>query len=165
MMLIVAVTGNWGIGHEGKLLCHVREDMRHFRALTAGRTVILGAATLATFPGGRPLKNRRNIVLSRHLAALEGAEIARGVGEALALLAPDEEAVVIGGASVYMQMLPYCDTAIVTKFDLCPPADAIFPDLDASPDREIAETGAPMTAGEEDSHPGMTYRFVTYRRK
>ena len=163
---IVAVDASWGIGYEGNLLCRISDDLKNFRAYTTGKTVILGSKTLATFPGGRPLKNRRNIVLSRRPDfAPEGAEVARSVEEALALLAEDEEAVVIGGETVYRQFLPYCDTAVISKFDIDLPADAVFPNLDADPDWEVAEEGDPRTASETDSHPGLSWRIVTYKRR
>jgi dihydrofolate reductase len=162
---IVAVDASWGIGYEGNLLCRVSDDLKNFRAYTTGKTVILGSKTLATFPGGRPLKNRRNIVLSRRPDfAPEGAEVARSVEEALALLTEDEEAVVIGGETVYRQFLPYCHTAVVSKFDIDLPDDAVFPNLDTDPDWEVAEEGEERIAAETDSHPGMKWRIVVYRR-
>ena len=162
---IVAVDRSWGIGYEGKLLCRVSDDLKNFRAYTTGKTVILGSKTLATFPGGRPLKNRRNIVLSRRPDfSPEGAEVARSVEEALSLLSEDEEAVVIGGETVYRQFLPYCDTAVVSKFDIDLPDDAAFPDLDADPRWTVAEEGELRTASETDSHPGMTWRIAVYKR-
>jgi len=163
---IVAVDASWGIGNEGNLLCRVSDDLKNFRAYTTGKTVILGSKTLATFPGGRPLKNRRNIVLSRRPDfAPEGAEVARSVEEALALLTANEEAVVIGGETVYRQFLPYCDTAVVSKFDIDLPDDAVFPNLDTDPAWDIAEEGETRIAAEGDSHPGMKWRIVTYKRR
>lgn len=163
---IVAVDQNWAIGHQGSLLARVSDDLKNFRAYTTGKTVILGSKTLATFPGGKPLKNRRNIVLSRRPDfAPEGAEVARSVEDALSLLSEDEEAVVIGGETVYRQFLPHCHEAVVSKFDASFPHDAVFPDLDADPAWEIAEVGEERTAAETDSHPGMTWRIVTYRRR
>ncbi|MBQ4065275.1 MAG: dihydrofolate reductase [Clostridia bacterium] len=163
---IVAVDASWGIGNEGNLLCRVSDDLKNFRAYTTGKTVILGSKTLATFPGGRPLKNRRNIVLSRRPDfAPEGAEVSRSVEEALALLTENEEAVVIGGETVYRQFLPYCDTAVVSKFDIDLPDDAVFPNLDTDPAWAIAEEGETRIAAEGDSHPGMKWRIVTYKRR
>ncbi len=163
---IVAVDQNWAIGYQGNLLARVSDDLKNFRAYTTGKTVILGSKTLATFPGGKPLKNRRNIVLSRRLDyAPEGAEVAHSVEEALALLSEDEEAVVIGGETVYRQFLPYCFEAVVSKFDADFPHDAVFPDLGTDPSWEIAEIGEKRIATDTDSHPGMTWRIVTYRRR
>ncbi len=163
---IVAVDQNWGIGYQGNLLARVSDDLKNFRVYTTGKTVILGSKTLATFPGGKPLKNRRNIVLSRRPDfAPEGAEVARSVEDALALLSDDEEAVVIGGETVYRQLLPYCNEVVVSRFDASFSYDAVFPNLDADPAWRIAEIGEARIAMDTDSHPGMTWRIVTYRRK
>lgn len=166
LSLVVAVDQNWAIGYEGNLLARVSDDLKNFRTYTTGKTVILGSKTLATFPGGKPLKNRRNIVLSRRPDyAPEGVEVARSVEEALALLSEDEEAVVIGGETVYRQFLPYCEEAVVSKFDAAFPYDAMFPNLDDDPAWEIAQVGEERVAADTDSHPGMPWRIVTYRRK
>lgn len=166
MTLIVAVDRGWGIGYQGELLCRVSDDLKNFRALTTGKTVILGSKTLATFPGGKPLKNRRNLVLSRRPdLQIEGAEIAHSEEEVLSMLTPDETAVVIGGDSVYKLLLPHCTTAYVTKFDCDLPKDAFFPDLDNDPSWYLAEESQEFVAADTDSHPGMTYRFCRYERK
>ena len=114
--------------------------------------------TLATFPGGRPLKGRRNLVLSRNPGfAPEGAEVFRDLPSLLA--AARSDAFVVGGASVYAALLDKCDTAYVTKISgRFPEADCFFPDLDASPEWEVAEEGPEL---EEE---GLTFRYVTYRR-
>lgn len=158
MNMIVAADENWAIGRNGDQLIYIREDLRHFRALTAGHTVILGRKTLHTFPGGWPLKGRRNLVLSRDPGfAPEGAEVFSGL-EAL-LAAVPEDAFVIGGASVYEALLPRCDTAYVTKIMTCfPGADCWFPNLDADPEWSAAEEGPEL---EEN---GVKFRYVTYRR-
>ena len=130
MKLIVAVDRSWAIGREGDQLLYLSADLRRFKELTLGGTVILGRKTLATFPGGRPLKGRRNLILSRSPDfAPEWAEVFRSVEELLA--AAPEDSFVIGGESVYRALLPYCTTAYVTKIDAAFPADRFFPDLDA----------------------------------
>ena len=167
MQLVVAVDNAWGIGNAGALLAHVRADMKNFRALTAGKTVILGSKTLATFPGGNPLPKRRNIILSRRPGfVVPGAEVVRGVPELLDLLSGDtEDAVVIGGASVYAELLPYCTEAFVTRFDKTFVSDAFFPDLDADPAWERVQTGEWCYADPETDTPSdMRYRFETHRR-
>lgn len=119
MNVIVAVDQNWAIGKDGDQLIYLSEDLKRFKSLTTGHPVILGRKTLATFPGGRPLKGRRNLILSRNTDfAPEGAEVFSDV-ETLRAAAP-EDAFVIGGASVYRQLLPWCDTAYVTKIDRAP---------------------------------------------
>lgn len=156
--LIVNVTSDWAIGRENSLLVTISGDLKNFRRLTTGRTVILGRKTLETFPGGRPLKNRRNIILSaRPDYSVEGAETAGSLEALKPMLAEDEPVSVIGGASVYEQLLPYCSSAVVTKTELVIPADRYFPNLDEMPDWEVVETSEPM---EEN---GVIYRFVTYR--
>lgn len=157
MNLIVAVDQNWAIGRDGDQLCYLKEDLKRFKELTLGHTVILGRKTLATFPGGRPLKGRDNLILSRDPDfTAEGGQVFHDI-DALLAAAPDDS-FVIGGESVYKALLPYCDTAYVTKIDHAFPADAFFPDLDADPAWEVAQTEPPI---EQD---GLTYRYVTYRR-
>ncbi|MBR3704419.1 MAG: dihydrofolate reductase, partial [Oscillospiraceae bacterium] len=127
MNCIVNVSRNWGIGMDGDLLVHLSEDLRFFRENTQGCAVILGRKTLATFPGGKPLKNRRNIVLTRSSAAIEGAELCGSIPEALRLAEEAEKQMpcwVIGGAEVYRQLLPYCTLALVTKTEIDTAADA-----------------------------------------
>ena len=157
MNLIAAVDQNWAIGKDGDQLCYIPADLKRFQALTTGHAVILGRKTLATFPGGRPLKNRRNLILSRNAAfAPEGAEVFSGVEDLLK--AAPADAFVIGGESVYKALLPYCDKAYITKIDKAWPADAFFPDLDADPSWQVTEEGEPL------EHEGLPFRYVTYER-
>ena len=159
MYVIAAVDQNWAIGKGGDQLCYLPADLRRFQALTTGHPVILGRKTLATFPGGRPLKNRRNLILSRDPAfAPEGAEVFRSL-EALRAAAP-ADSFVIGGASVYAALLDGCDTAYITKIGRAwEGADAFFPNLDGDPFWFIAEEGEPL------EHEGIPFRYVTYRRR
>lgn len=158
MNVIVAVDQNWAIGKDGDQLIYLSEDLKRFKALTMGHPVILGRKTLATFPGGRPLKNRRNLILSRNPQfQAEGAEVFASVEELVQQA--DGDAFVIGGASVYEQLLPYCDTAYITKIHAAFPADTYFPDLDKSEEWEVVEESESL---EQD---GIAYHYVTYRRK
>ena len=162
MKMIAAVDSRFGIGKDGKLLVSIPNDMKHFRAETTGRTVILGRKTLATFPGGKPLAGRRNIILTKNPSfTVPGAEVAHSVEEALAMTedTPSDDVIVIGGEQVYRAFLPYADTAILTMIDFAYEADAYFPDLEADPEWEVAEEG------EEQTCFDIIYRFVTYRRK
>ena len=153
MNLIVAVDQNWAIGKDGDQLVY----LKGFRTLTSGHTVILGRKTLATFPGGRPLKNRRNLILSRNPQfQAEGAEVFSSVEELVKQA--DGDAFVIGGASVYEQLLPYCDTAYVTKIHAGFPADTYFPNLDQSGEWKVGEESESL---EQD---GISYHYVTYSR-
>ena len=107
---IAAVDEDFGLGNEGHLQFHIREDLKRFQSITKGHTVIYGRKTLETFPGGEPLKNRRNIILSRRPGyTVPGAEVISSVEEALALVNPEEESFIIGGASVYKEFMPYTD--------------------------------------------------------
>ncbi len=165
MTLIAAVDKNWGIGYKGRLLCRVSADMKNFRTLTTGKTVILGSKTLATFPGGKPLKNRRNIILSRRSDfSPEGAEVAHSLEELLALTENDGDAVVIGGESIYRLLLSCCDTAVITKFGHEFESDAFIPNLDKSQEWRLDSESEIFFAEEGDSLPGMEYRFCVYKR-
>lgn len=158
MNLIAAVDQNWAIGKGGALLCRIPADLRHFQELTTGRSVILGRKTLETFPGGRPLESRRNLILSRNPAfAPDGAEVFRDVDSLLAA-APDDT-FVIGGASVYEALLSRCDTAYITKLEaVWPGVDAFFPNLDIDPAWEVVE------AGKMNEYEGIKFRYMKYRR-
>ncbi len=163
---IVAVDNGWGIGMGGELLCRVRDDLRNFRAVTSEKTVILGSKTLSTFPNGMPLKNRRNIILSRRPEyKVEGAEVAHGAEEALSMLGENETALVIGGDSIYKLFLPYCSRVYVTKFDITLPADAFFPNLDLLPEWLPESESETYISGEDDSPAGMKWKTVTYKNK
>ena len=158
MNLIVAVDENWAIGKGGDQLVYLSADLKRFRELTTGHPVILGRKTLATFPGGKPLKNRPNLILSATPGyTVEGAEVFADADSLLAT-APDD-AFVIGGESVYRALLDRCDTAYVTKIHAAFPADRYFPDLDNHPDWTVAEESAPL------EEKGISFHYVTYQRK
>lgn len=142
MNLIVAVDNRWGIGFQDRLLFRIPEDQKRFKSLTTGKVVILGRRTLETFPGSRPLKDRRNIILTRsaHFTAVS-ADICHSLDELRAQLrgVPDPDVFVIGGTSIYRQLLPYCEYAYVTKIAALRPADCFFPDLDQQPGWRLIE--------------------------
>ncbi len=157
MNVIVAVDENWAIGKDGDQLVYIPEDLKRFKSLTMGHPVILGRKTLATFPGGRPLKGRRNLILSRDPGfSPEGGEVYPDLPSLLAR-AP-EDAFVIGGQSVYQALLPQCSTAYVTKLHREYPADCWFPNLDRSPDWALEEESEPM------EHQGLVFHYAFYRR-
>ena len=170
MKAIVAVDENWAIGNEGKLLISIPEDMKFFVKTTKGHTVIMGRKTLESFPGGKPLKHRTNVVLSATMKAEtvdvdedttlkvihEVDDLADALGGFESV--QSKEAVVIGGGSVYKLLLPYCDTVYVTAIRHTFTADTYFPNLDADPEWEIAEES------EIFNHEGIDYSFRTYRR-
>ena len=154
MTAIVCVSQSWGIGRDGALLFRISADHKRFRTLTVGKTVILGHKTLDTFPGGKPLKDRRNIVLSHRDLDVPGAEIAHSFDEAAAL--GGDDAIVIGGASVYMALLNRCDRVCVTQVDADAEADSFFPRLDRSPDWHVG------AESEEMEENGLRFRFIDY---
>ncbi len=162
MNLIVAVDKNWAIGQKGDLLVRIPADHRMFWQETAGKVVVFGRKTMDTFPGGRPLPGRTCVVLTKNAGyTCRGAQVVHSIGELLRFLKDYDtrDVYVIGGASVYEQLLPYCDIAHVTKIDHVYEADARFPDLDQDPDWEITADS------EEQYYFDLTYRFVRYERK
>ncbi len=162
MTIIVAADENWAIGNKDDLLVRIKEDHRNFKALTKGNVVILGRKTLCTFPGGMPLKERTNIIMSRDPEyKVEGAVVAHSVEELLEIVKQydDDKVFVIGGGTIYDQLLPYCNKAVVTRLDHAYEADTYFHDLDADDEWEITNTSDEMTSFD------LTYHFVTYERK
>lgn len=158
MDAIVAVYDDWGIGRDGTQPVAVSADRKFFRNTTKGASVIVGRRTLADFPGGQPLPKRRNIVLTRQDIAIPGVEIAHSPEEAAERTANDEKVFVIGGGSVYRQMLPACDRAYVTKVHTTIECDTFFPNLDEMPEWEMTEV---LESGEED---GIRYEMCLYTR-
>ena len=160
MNAIVVVDRNWAIGRDGGLLFSLPTDMKRFRSLTLGGTVILGRKTLDSFPGGRPLPKRRNIVITRNVDFdREGCEIVPSPQAALEAAAGTEveKLWVIGGGSVYTALLPKCKRVYLTRVDAAAEnADTFFPNLDKLPGWKIEATSEPV---EEN---GVTYRFVDY---
>ncbi len=169
MKLVVAVDKEWGIGNKGNLLANVRADLKNFRDLTKDNVVILGSKTLSTFPEGKVLKNRINIVLSRNPDfSPEGAIMARSINELLEIVKEydDNQIFVIGGSQIYSALLPYSDTAYVTKFEKSFEKDAFFPNLDTDENWELVEIGESQTTNPEtDTETDMTFCFCTYKRK
>lgn len=163
---IVAVCDDWGIGLNGDMLVRNKADMQHFIANTMGHTVLMGRRTLESFPGGRPLKGRRNVVLTRDGAfACEGVEAASSLDEALALVADDNEVWVIGGGQLYRETLPLCSRAIVTKNHCVREADTFFPNLDEDPGWRVASAVSTDAAGEPlVTSSGIRFEFVDYAR-
>ncbi|MBO5543856.1 MAG: dihydrofolate reductase [Oscillospiraceae bacterium] len=158
MEAIVAVFSDWGIGSEGTQQIVLKADRKHFREVTGGDAVLVGRRTLGDFPGGRPLPGRHNIVLTRQRIEIPGAEVVHSEQEAAEAAARHPRCLVIGGASVYRQMMPWIDRVHVTKIARAPVSDSFFPDLDADPDWTCEESGPWL---EEN---GVSYCFCTYRR-
>ena len=162
MNIIVAVDNNWAIGNKNHLLVTIPNDHKHFREETTGKVVVLGRKTLETFPLGLPLKNRTNIILTKDKSyQVKDAVIVHSIDELLEELKQyrDEDVYIIGGESVYRQMLPYCNVAHVTKIDHEYEADSFFPNLDK--DEEWAVTAD----SDEQTYFDIAYQFLKYERK
>ncbi|MBQ7562477.1 MAG: dihydrofolate reductase [Lachnospiraceae bacterium] len=148
MNLIAAADRNWAIGYQGRLLVSIPADHKMFRETTTGKVVILGRKTLDTFPGGLPLPNRTNIILSKNTEfRAKDAVVVGSLEELLSVTKQynSEDLYVIGGESIYRLLLPYCDTAIITKIDYAYSADAYLPDLSKSPEWTMTGESEEMT--------------------
>lgn len=156
---VVAVYDDWGIGADGTQPVVVKADRRHFRDVTGGSAVIVGRKTLADFPGGKPLRNRCNIVLTGRQLEIDGAVVVHSLREALTEAARHERVFVIGGESVYKAFIPHISRVYVTKLYCVPHSDAFFPNLDADPAWRVADPGEVQ----EDEN-GIRYRFMVYER-
>ena len=161
MNLIVAVDENWAIGYKNELLVRFPNDHKMFRQMTTGKVVVLGRKTLETFPQGMPLPNRTNIILSKSEDyKVKDAIVVHSVEELLEELKKynSEDVYIIGGESIYRQMLPYCDTAHVTKIDHAYEADTYFPNLDEDADWTITADS------DEQIYFDLTYHFIKYEK-
>ena len=159
MELIVAVYDDWGIGRDGTQPIALSTDRKFFRETTRGAMVIAGRRTIADFPGQKPLPGRVNVALTRSGKEIPGFTVCATVEEAVELAKTAERAMVIGGGSIYAQMLPYCDTAYITKVHVTPESDTFFPNLDENPDWKLAEV---LLSGEEN---GIGYEMCLYKRR
>ena len=161
MKMIASADNNWAIGYKGSLLAHVSADMKFFKSKTVGNVVILGRKTLMTFPNGKPLKDRKNIIITTDESfKVEGAEIVHSTDELLETVEKydDDSLYVIGGGSIYDQLLPYCDTAYITKFDKTFEADTYIKNLEDDENWKLVEDDGPF------QEKGIIFRFCTYKR-
>ena len=162
MKLIVAADKNWGIGYNNALLASIPSDMKFFRTMTTGHVVVMGRKTLESFPNKMPLKNRTNIVLTGDKNyEVKGAVVVHTIEELLEELKNynSDDIFIIGGESVYRQMLDYCDTAYVTRIDHVFQADTFIPDLDKDENFELVEVS------EENTCFDLEFYFTRYERK
>ena len=162
MNCIVAVDNNWAIGYKNNLLVSIPADMRFFRDTTIGKVVVMGKNTLESFPGGKPLSNRTNIVVALEKDyKVPGATVVNSIEEAMEAVKEYDtnDVYIIGGGSIYRQFLPYCDIAHVTKIDYEYEADTYFPNLDEDDEWEL--TGD----SDEQTYYDLEYRFLRYERK
>ena len=161
MNLIVAVDKNWAIGQDNKLLAHIPEDMKFFREKTMNQVVIMGRKTLESFPGKNPLKNRINIVITTDKTyQKDEIIIVHSIEEAIIEAQKyNKEIFVIGGGTIYRQMLEYCDTVYITKIDIiCSEADTFFQNMDNLNNWEIKEF-SPIK-----EYKDLKYQFITYKK-
>ena len=159
MELIVAVYDDWGIGAGGTQPIALSADRKFFRETTRGAMVIVGRRTIEDFPGKQPLPGRVNVALTRNQAEIPGFTVCHSPEEAAELAKTVERAMVIGGGSIYKQMLSYCDTAYVTKVHANPESDTFFPNLDTDPQWKLQEV---LQSGEEN---GIAFEMCLYKRK
>ena len=162
MNIIAAVDSNWAIGKENKLLVRIPDDMKFFRETTTGKVVVMGRKTLESFPNGLPLPKRTNIVLTRELNYyVKDAIIVHSIGALYEELKkyPSEDVYVIGGESIYRQLLEDCDVAHITKIEYAYQADCWFPNLDEDDNWEI------VADSEEQTYFDLEYYFYRYERK
>lgn len=164
MNIILAADRNWAIGKDNDLLIHLPGDLKYFKKMTTGKTVIMGRKTLESLPGGKPLPNRRNIILTRaDDFQVSGAEVLNSIEDVLYLIKSgdlkSDEAFVTGGADIYKQMMPHCDKFYITKIDAELPADRYFVDLDQVDGLEITWSG-PI-----EEYKGTKYQYVLYERR
>lgn len=158
--IIAAIDRRNGIGFENKLLFWLPNDLKRFKALTTGHTILMGRRTFESLPKGA-LPNRRNLVLStRTDLTLPGAEVFPTIEAALQTCHPDEEVYIIGGESLYRQALPLAHELCLTEIDAeAPQADAFFPAIDPAYWQEKSRELHPM----DEKHP-CPYAFVDYVR-
>ena len=161
MNLIAAVDENWAIGNKNQLLVRIPADQKFFRETTTGKVVVMGRKTLESFPNGLPLKNRTNIVLTHDPDdRVKDAVVVHSMEELHEELAKyaSEDIYVIGGETVYRQLLDECDVAHITKISFAYDADAYFPNLDEMPEWRIAADS------EEQTYFDLEYFFYRYER-
>ncbi|HIZ07282.1 MAG TPA: dihydrofolate reductase [Candidatus Eubacterium avistercoris] len=162
MNLIAAVDKNWAIGLHNKLLVSIPADMKFFREVTTGNVVVMGRKTLESFPNGQPLKKRTNIVLTSDPDyQVKDAVVVHNMDELHEELKkyPSDSIYIIGGESVYRQLLDECDVAHITKIDYEYEADAYFPNLDENPEWEITADS------DEQTYFDLEYYFYKYEKR
>lgn len=162
LKFILSADRNWAIGNKNNLLVRIPNDMKNFRKITTDNVIVMGRKTLESFPQGQPLPNRVNLVLSKDASyQVKGAITVTSIEALFKELEkyPDKEIYVVGGGSIYKQLLPYCDKAIITKIDEAYEADTYFTNLDELDEWEITEES------EEQTYFDICYTFVTYERR
>lgn len=161
MNFIVAVDKDWNIGNNGNLLLAIPDDLKQFREKTINRVVVLGRRTLQTFPGGKPLAGRTNIILTRQKNfSAEDAIICHSFAELFQQLAiyKDDDIFIIGGGEIYDKLIPYCKTGYVTKINKSYPADTSIVNLDKKSNWKIIKEEGPYLFKED-----IYYSYLVYQ--
>ncbi len=161
MTAILSIDRNYAIGFNGDLLFKCSEDLKRFRQLTTGKTVVMGRKTLQSLPKQSPLPNRKNIVLSNDVNfKVQGATVCNSIEQLLEQIAdiPSEDVMVMGGAEIYRLLLPYTDRIYITKFDTIKQADSFFVNIDELSDWRMSEQS------EEMLFDDIKYQYITYER-
>lgn len=160
MKAIVAVDKNFGIGYKGKLLIHIPEDLKHFKKTTVGKVVVMGRQTFESLPGGLPLPDRTNIVLSQNPDfSPNNVIVCRSTSELFLELKKysSDDIYVIGGGTIYKQLLPYCNEVVATLIDHEFLADTFFSSVHCLSNWRID------FMGEYQVHNGVRFRFINYK--
>ena len=160
LSIIAAIGKNNEIGKNNQLLCRLPDDLKRFKAITTGHTVIMGRKTFESLPNGA-LPNRRNIVISRNpQLAVEGAEVCSSLDHALLKCIDESEVFITGGAQIYAQALPVADKLYITRIHAAfPEADAFFPLIDLNIWKETGRETFPA----DEKNPYL-FTFVEYER-
>ena len=155
--IIVAIAKNNAIGKDNKLLWYLPNDLKHFKDVTSGHTVIMGRKTFDSV--GKPLPRRRNIVVTRQPISIEGCEVVSSIEAALALCAGEDEVFIVGGAEIYRQAIPLTDRIYLTIVDEEFDGDTFFPELNAAEWKETKRENF-----EPDEKNKYSYSFITLER-
>jgi dihydrofolate reductase len=155
--IVVAIAENNAIGNNNQLLWHLPADLKHFKNITTGHTVIMGRKTYDSV--GKPLPNRRNIIITRQDISIAGCQVVKSIEDALALAAGEQEVFIVGGAEIYKQSIHLTDRIYLTivhqKFD----ADTFFPEIDYNDWTQTARTDH-----QPDEKNKFPYSFITLDR-
>ena len=159
--IIVALAKNRAIGKGGDLIWHLSNDLKHFKEVTSGHTVIMGYKTYMSLPNQKPLPKRRNIIISSRLTeAPEGFEVANSVSNAMKMILNEEEVFIIGGGMIYEQFLPMADKLYLTRIEKSFEADTFFPIININ-EWELVD----LHVIDDDPQIDCSYRFETWERK
>ena len=161
MKFIVSVDMNWGIGKDNDLLMRIPDDMKQFREKTTGNVIVMGRKTLESFPNSKPLPNRLNLVITSNKDYYaEGVVICHSIDEALEKIKElNKDVYIVGGGSIYTAFMPYCNEAIITKFEKVFDADTFIENLDENKDWKVD------SVEKTDEYEGVKYKVIRYRRK